>query len=895
MKHILISLSVVAVSLSSFSACVSVVEKDDVILDNPEPRPVTKTVRLLENGDIHRHWYTWLRSQRARNVDPDHVFTAEGSTLKVSGTDMGCVTTRDAYRDYRLSLEFRYVDNDRQLNKTAARDGGILFHSTGADGVYGNGIWMSSFEYNIIQGAAGDLIVVGSRKLYPGRYRCRGRVDAATRGKASQHWDPNGVEISLVNSGRIRRPDVDLEWKNVKEQPLSPNENPVGEWNRAVVVCRGDTAVFYFNGMKVGEYRDLNPTGGRIQLQSEGFGIEYRNIVLEPLDQALDDALDNLLPRPRRVTRNEGTVANPSVVRVEKAKPSFTAAPAEVADQAYRLTVTPEGAVVEAAGAAGERYARATLAQLVKLGGGRAPCCVIEDWPAFRLRGFMNDCGRNFQSKASILATLELMAKYKYNFYHWHLTDDPAWRLESKRHPELQSSAAFTRQPGLFYTQGDFREIFAAAERKGILIVPELDMPGHCAAFRRAFGLARMDDPRVGGILADLIDELCTLVPADRMPYIHIGSDEVRAGVESVPPEWYELWAETVRRNGRTPILWVPGHSAPAGARVVDMVWGQRGEPSNAGHEFFDTTKSYYLNHLDTFEILSAATYQQPCRWQDKKDKCLGPVLSYWHDVAAADTEQLMRDANVFPALVAFADTYWCGRDRDNPAYWGRLPLVDDPLFARALDLERRLMAQKRKVLGTTPYPFQYVPQTQLRWRITDFDGTVLATNATQATIMPQHALFSTPDDYKPSPISRGVRAETWIHSDERREVGAWIGFTAFSRARDRAIPPAGAWNRFMATVTINGEAVEPPEWPSSGEKLDREVPFTNEEYCMRPPTRIVLEKGWNHVELSIPRPPKTTLDSRWTATFIPVAGTSDYPEEVKGLTYSSLPPAKGK
>ena len=125
--------------------------------------------------------------------------------------------------------------------------------------------------------------------------------------------------------------------------------------------------------------------------------------------------------------------------------------------------------------------------------------------------------------------------------------------------------------------------------------------------------------------------------------------------------------------------------------------------------------------------------------------------------------------------------------------------------------------------------------------------------------------------------------------------MGAWIGFTAFSRARDRAIPPAGAWNRFMATVTINGEAVEPPEWPSSGEKLDREVPFTNEEYCMRPPTRIVLEKGWNHVELSIPRPPKTTLDSRWTATFIPVAGTSDYPEEVKGLTYSSLPPAKGK
>jgi hypothetical protein len=129
MKHALLSLSVVAAGVCACSAGLFSSEKE--ILDNPEPRPVTETIRLLENGDINRHWYTWLRSQRARNVDPDHVFTAEGSTLKVSGTDMGCVTTRDAYRDYRLSLEFRYVDNDKQLNKKAARDGGILFHSTG--------------------------------------------------------------------------------------------------------------------------------------------------------------------------------------------------------------------------------------------------------------------------------------------------------------------------------------------------------------------------------------------------------------------------------------------------------------------------------------------------------------------------------------------------------------------------------------------------------------------------------------------------------------------------------------------------------------------------------------------------------------------------------------------
>ena len=156
---------------------------------------------------------------------------------------------------------------------------------------------------------------------------------------------------------------------------------------------------------------------------------------------------------------------------------------------------------------------------------------------------------------------------------------------------------------------------------------------------------------------------------------------------------------------------------------------------------------------------------------------------------------------------------------------------------------------------------------------------------------MPRHALYSTPGDYQPSAASRGVRAETWIHSDVRRDVGAWIGFTAFSRARNRAITPAGAWNRYGAAVTVNGVAVAPPEWPSPGTMLNREVPFTNEEYCMRPPTRIVLEKGWNHVVLTIPSPPKTTIDSRWTATFIPVAGTSDCPEEATGLVYQSTPP----
>lgn len=262
-----------------------IVREHRIFGDDPEPRKVTETVNLLENGDLKRHWYTWLQGVLTRDADPKGVFTAEGSVLKVSGEDMGCVTTREAYRDYVLDLDFRYVDNLKQLNKTAARDGGLLYHSRGIDGAHGIGIWMACFEYNIIQGASGDMLAVGGDKRVRSRdYRYKGKVEATTKGTQNQHWDPNGVEVSIAGYGRVRRLDVDLDWKNLMSQPLSPNENPIGEWNHVRLVCRGNTAEHYFNGLKVGEYYDLDPAGGRIQLQSEGFGIEYRNIVLKPLD-----------------------------------------------------------------------------------------------------------------------------------------------------------------------------------------------------------------------------------------------------------------------------------------------------------------------------------------------------------------------------------------------------------------------------------------------------------------------------------------------------------------------------------------------------------------------------------------------------------------------------------
>ena len=166
--------------------------------DDPVPEKVTKRVELLKDGDLAAHWYTWTQRCQKRDCDPDRVFVAEGSTLKVSGADMGCVTTRKAYRDYRLTLEFRFVDTDVQLNKTAARDGGILFHSKGPDGSYGPGIWMASIEYNLIQGACGRPAGASS---------CRARASASST--VTSCWSRfrdaswNGMVTSTRRSGRF--------------------------------------------------------------------------------------------------------------------------------------------------------------------------------------------------------------------------------------------------------------------------------------------------------------------------------------------------------------------------------------------------------------------------------------------------------------------------------------------------------------------------------------------------------------------------------------------------------------------------------------------------------------------------------------------------------------------
>lgn len=243
-------------------------------------RPTVPTAkRELFNGRDLTNWYTFLKG-RGKNVDPNSVFSVTNGVLHVTGTEFGCLTTEEEFRDYKLTVEYRWLGTSYGAKKKKALDSGILFHSTGPDGGF-CGIWMLSHEYNLIFGASGDFWTVGIKKrpdIFLKAEVGRERLD----GKYYIH-SPGGNEVTLIGNDRVCRSDIARDWTDTPHTKAAVNEMPVGEWNTATLVCRGDTVECWFNGKLVNRATQVSPSAGRIQLQSELCGIEFRHVTIEPL------------------------------------------------------------------------------------------------------------------------------------------------------------------------------------------------------------------------------------------------------------------------------------------------------------------------------------------------------------------------------------------------------------------------------------------------------------------------------------------------------------------------------------------------------------------------------------------------------------------------------------
>jgi hexosaminidase len=209
----------------------------------------------------------------------------------------------------------------------------------------------------------------------------------------------------------------------------------------------------------------------------------------------------------------------------------------------YTLRISPKGIEIDAIDHGGKLYAIETLKQiLVQTWNGKGfniPCMVIHDDPAFQFRGFMLDASRHFQPVATVKHVLDYMLSMKLNIFHWHLSDDQGWRVQSLKHPELNIKSSFMIdsdkvQTNGFYTLEEIRNIIAYATERNIQIIPECDIPGHSLAVLNAFPQLRCPykpgsnafcagNPETYEIIKDIFGELIDIFKPE---YIHIGGDE---------------------------------------------------------------------------------------------------------------------------------------------------------------------------------------------------------------------------------------------------------------------------------------------------------------------------------------------------------------------------------
>ena len=236
-------------------------------------------------------------------------------------------------------------------------------------------------------------------------------------------------------------------------------------------------------------------------------------------------------------------------------------APDSLLDQEwYSLKVATDGIAIAAVSEAGLYRGTRTLVQLLEQGRAAAtlPCLTISDQPRFAWRGMHLDVCRHFFPVPFIKKYIDLLARYKMNSFHWHLTDDQGWRIEIKKYPKLTSVGAWrkgsqvgayaamtfdTVRYGGFYTQDEVREVVAYAAERHINVVPEIEMPGHAMAALTAYpqmgctggpyevqrGWGVFPDVFCAGndsvftLLEGVLTEVMALFPST---IIHIGGDE---------------------------------------------------------------------------------------------------------------------------------------------------------------------------------------------------------------------------------------------------------------------------------------------------------------------------------------------------------------------------------
>lgn len=525
--------------------------------------------------------------------------------------------------------------------------------------------------------------------------------------------------------------------------------------------------------------------------------------------------------------------------------------------EAYNLSVTGNKVLLSANAVHGIFNGIQTLRQLMR-NGFMIDACEIADYPAFSWRGYMIDVGRNYMSMELLKEQIDVMAMYKLNVFHFHATEDIAWRIASKQYPQLTAPEHMLRNKGMYYTEAEIKELIAYCKTRYITFVPEIDMPGHSAAFKRAMKVDMQSDSGLVYV-KNILKEFCSTYD---VPYIHIGADEVKITNKMFIPE-VTAYIESL---GKRVIGWQPGGNFTE--HTIRQLWmdDNAHHTSNSQIQFIDS-RHLYLNHMDPLEAVTTI-YNRKIADKEKGDAAtLGGTICMWPDRAVAKEEDVLSMNPVYPGMLAFAERSWRGGGRE-----GWIANIDDGDKKQFIDFENRLLDNKKQFFSNKI--FNYTKQSNTAWKLYGpFDNrgdlakqflpekgnwneaeAAIHKEVTGGTIVLRHwwaplikGAIDKPED------STTWYATTKIWAEEDGFKSFWIGFNNISRSPATDSPPLHGWDSKGSAAWVNGKLIAPPQWIRAGQKGDAEIPLVDEGYEYRPATKLFFKKGWNEVLVKMP------------------------------------------
>ena len=605
---------------------------------------------------------------------------------------------------------------------------------------------------------------------------------------------------------------------------------------------------------------------------------------------------DILIPMPQEII-SDGT----ETVRINDVEEAVDTT-LDIPEEGYVLTIGNGRASVLARDFQGLVHARATLAQLAGLAphefidtkavkGTVLPEMTIRDWPAFPLRGFMHDTGRNFRETEMLKKEIDLMAYYKLNMFHWHLTDNPAWRIECRAYPQL-NDPQYQRQgrdEGRFYTYDEIRDVIAYAKERGVMVIPEIDMPGHSQYFDKTFGFGMASEEGMK-VLEACLKEFMEEIPAEDCPYIHIGSDEVYI---ADPKGFMEFCEGVVKEGGRIPLAWYPG--LPSSEGTISQIWSETGRAA-AGTGFQGAYLDSYMGYLNLGNPLintSAFYLHQVCSVDGYDGKALGGILCLWNDTRVADKTRTFPHNGMPEGLLGYAEGCWRGGKGHG---WNNPNLLPPPGTQAHDDLaafEHKIAFHRDNFLKA--WDTRWVANASIPWKVTIEDAGRQVEASAWGGCIDLNALC------KENGIIPGAeRIDVWmtteIFVEKDTVITAWVGFDSPARSNRMSdgIGEQGKWECSARVFSGETEIFPAKPWNEPGayrfhfptwHKPANELPYTDEQFFWtREPAQVPLQAGWNTIRINCPRVFNAAI---WIAAFVPLTQAEDGSvSEATGITY---------